>query len=140
MSHFAQVINGIVEQVIVAEQDFIDTLSDKENWIQTSYNTRGGIHYLPNSNTANPDQSGALRKNYAGIGYSYDATNDAFIPPQQYASWTLDKFSFNWDPPIPYPNDGKVYVWNESNLSWEEFVPTTNDAQTLAENALKNGS
>lgn len=122
MANFAEVINSVVQQVIVAEQDFINTLPNPQNWIQTSYNTYGGIHYKPNVVPREPseDQSKALRKNYAGIGYTYNLEKDAFIPPQPYLSWTLDNFSCLWDPPVPYPTDGKMYNWDEATLSWVE--------------------
>lgn len=121
MAHFAKVENNIVQQVIVAEQDFIGSgiVGNPSNWYQTSYNTSGGIYYTPNTSTPDPDQSKAFRKNYAGIGYSYDATRDAFIPPQPYPSWVLNDFSCLWDPPIPFPNDGKEYIWNETTQSWD---------------------
>jgi hypothetical protein len=122
MANFAEVINSVVQQVIVAEQDFINTLPNPQNWIQTSYNTYGGIHYKPNVVPREPseDQSKALRKNYAGIGYTYNVEKDAFIPPQPYLSWTLDNFSCLWNPPVPYPTDGKMYNWDEATLSWVE--------------------
>ena len=84
MSHFAKIVNGKVTQVIVAEPEFFTTFIDSSpgTWLQTSYNTRGGIHYDPATGEASSDQSKALRKNYAGIGYSYDTTLDAFIPPK----------------------------------------------------------
>jgi len=116
MSHFAKVEDGIVVEVIVAEQDFIDTLDG--TWIKTSYNTRMGVHYAPNSNT--PDDGVALRKNYAGVGYSYDSDRDAFIPPQPYPSWVLNEDTCCWDSPIAYPNDGLFYKWNEETESWVE--------------------
>jgi hypothetical protein len=118
MSHFAKVNNGIVEQVIVAEQDFFLTFVDNSpgEWIQTSYNTRGGIHY---GEDGKPDGGIALRKNYAGIGYSYDPIIDAFIPPQPYPSWNLDLETCLWYPSTPYPDDGKSYAWNELNKSWD---------------------
>jgi hypothetical protein len=120
MSHFAKVNNGIVEQVIVAEPEFFQTFVDSSpgEWIQTSYNTRGGIHYQPNSNTPSEDQSKALRKNYAGIGMIYDYERDAFMTPQPYPSWVLDEFSCLWEPPIPRPEDGNRYVWDEATISW----------------------
>ena len=92
MAHYAKVVNGIVERVIVAEAEFFDTFVDDTpgKWIQTSYNTRGGIHYEPNSNTPSSDQSKALRKNYAGVGFNYDSDNDAFYERQPYASWKLN--------------------------------------------------
>ena len=112
MSHFARVnAQGIVEQVIVAEQDFIDTLPDKTSWVQTSYNTHGGVHTLGGT---------PLRKNYAGIGYTYDADRDAFIPPKPYASWLLDDFTCQWQAPTPMPTDDKKYLWNEDQQNWIE--------------------
>ena len=120
MSHFAKVINGIVETVHAVEQDYIDTgaLGDPNNWVQTSYNTRGGVHYAPNSNE--PDGGVALRKNYAGKGYTYDQTRDAFIEPKPYPSWELDDDTCLWNPPTPYPDDGKDYAWDEDTTSWVE--------------------
>lgn len=125
MAHFAKVNNGIVEQVIVAEQEFFDTFVDSSPgvWIQTSYNTRGGVHYDPTTGEPSADQSKALRKNYAGIGYSYDATRDAFISPKPYASWLLDDDTCLWNAPVPCPTDGKRYQWDEPTTSWVE-VPT----------------
>lgn len=121
MAHFAKVNNGIVEQVIVAEPEFFDTFVDSSpgQWIQTSYNTRGGVHYDPATGEPSADQSKALRKNYAGIGYSYDATRDAFIPPKPYASWLLDEQTCLWNAPVAYPDDGGRYTWNESTQAWD---------------------
>jgi len=111
MSHFARVnAQGLVEQVIVAEQDFINTLLDASSWVQTSYNTHGGQH----------PEGRPLRKNYAGIGYKYDADRDAFIPPKPYASWILDDFTCQWQAPTPMPTDGKKYLWNEDQQNWIE--------------------
>jgi len=118
MSHFAKVENGIVTQVIVAEQDFIDT--QEGTWVQTSYNTHGGVHYSPETNQ--PDGGVALRKNYAGIGYTYDATRDAFISPQPYPSWNLNENTCLWEAPVPYPTDGQHYNWNEDTQQWEQVV------------------
>lgn len=120
MSHFAQVINGIVTQVIVAEQDFIDTFVDATTgeWLQTSYNTYGGVHYDPVTKEPSADQSKALRKNFAGVGFNYDAEKDAFIPFKPYNSWLLDNQSCLWIPPIPCPNDNYLYKWDEENLQW----------------------
>jgi hypothetical protein len=84
---------------------------------QTSYNTRAGVHYCADG-TPSADQSKAFRKNYAGIGYTYDEALDAFIPPQPYKSWVLNLESCNWEPPIPYPIDGNKYVWDESTMTW----------------------
>jgi hypothetical protein len=123
MGHYAKVNNGVVEQVIVAEADFFDNFVDTSpgQWIQTSYNTRGGVHYQPNSNTPSEDQTKALRKNFAGIGFTYDATRDAFYAPQPYASWTLDEDSCLWEPPVVYPDDGNAYYWDEPTTSWVLF-------------------
>lgn len=112
MAHFAQIDeNNIVIQVIVAEQDYIDSgvVGDPSKWIQTSYNTHGGQH----------PEGRPLRKNYAGIGYTYDPIRDAFIPPKPYASWILDEETCLWNPPILYPNDGNDYVWNEESVMWQ---------------------
>jgi hypothetical protein len=124
MGHFAKVSNGIVTRVIVAEADFFNNFVDDSpgQWIQTSYNTRGGVHYQPNTNEPSEDQSKALRKNYAGIGYSYDSTKDAFIPPQPFNSWTLNEDTCLWDSSVAYPEDGKLYKWNEEILNWEEVI------------------
>lgn len=122
MGHYAKVNNGVVETVIVAEADFFNTFVDDSpgEWIKTSYNTRGGVHYQPNSNTPSEDQSKALRKNYAGTGYIYDADRDAFYEPQPFDSWTLNEETCLWDPPVPEPDDGKHYKWNEETQTWEE--------------------
>ena len=120
MGHYAKVQNGIVSQVIVAEAEFFDTFVDSSpgQWIQTSYNTRGGIHYQPNSNTPSDDQTKALRKNYAGIGFTYDTAKDAFIPPQPFTSWTLNETTCLWEEPVAYPDDGNMYTWDETTTNW----------------------
>ena len=124
MGHFAKVNNGIVEQVIVAEPEFFQTFVDSSpgEWIQTSYNTRGGVHYQPDSNEPSADQTKALRKNYAGLGFTYDRTRDAFIPPKPYASWVLNETTCLWDSPVPFPTDGKKYQWDEVTTSWIEMT------------------
>ena len=113
MSHFAQIDgNNIVTQVLVIEQDVIDTglFGDPASWIQTSYNTNGGVHTLGGT---------PLRKNYAGIGYTYNASRDAFIPPKPFASWTLNEDTCQWEAPTPRPvEEGKIFVWNEETTSW----------------------
>jgi hypothetical protein len=119
MSHFAKVENGTVTQVIVAEQDVIDTGMFGSGWVQTSYNTRGGVHYNPETNEPSEDQSRALRKNYAGVGYTYDSERDAFIPPQPYASWVLDEVTCLWAAPVAMPTDDKQYSWDEESQSWK---------------------
>ena len=125
MAHFAKVLDSKVTQVIVAEQEFIDNLVEVEagRWIQTSYNTLGGIHYEPNSNyeTSSEDQTKALRKNYAGIGYTYDEDKDAFYAPQPYPSWILNETTCIWKAPVAYPTDGQKYTWNEETTSWDLF-------------------
>tara|TARA_E500000305_G_C3884184_1_gene171205 strand:+ start:195 stop:560 length:366 start_codon:yes stop_codon:yes gene_type:complete len=115
MSHFANIDNNnTVMSVIVAEQEHIDSLEGR--WIQTSYNTRSGVHYAPNSN--DPDGGVALRKNYAGIGYTYDESLDAFIPPKPYSSWLLDESTCQWNAPTPYPDDGNEYIWDDATQTW----------------------
>ena len=115
MAHFAKVVDGTVTQVIVAEPEFFETFVDSSpgQWIQTSYNTHGGVH----ANGGTP-----LRKNYAGIGYTYDAVRDAFIPPKPYASWILNDTTCLWDAPVAYPTDGKAYRWDEEAGNWVEVV------------------
>lgn len=123
MSHYAKVLNGKVVQVIVAEQEFFNTFVDTSpgNWIQTSYNTRGNVHY---GSDGQPDGGIALRANYAGIDYTYDATNDVFYAPQPYPSWTLNEESWRWIPPVAIPSDNglgnppKMYLWDESIKNW----------------------
>jgi hypothetical protein len=109
--HYAKVNNGIVEQVIVADEEFINVFVDDSpgEWIQTSFNTFGGEH----------SEGGVpLRKNYAGVGYTYDPIRDAFISPSSYPSWSLNDASCLWEPPTPYPSDEFNYSWNEETTSW----------------------
>jgi len=124
LSHFAKVNNGIVEQVIVAEPEFFDAFVDNSpgQWIKTSYNTRGGKHYDPETGELSADQTKALRKNYAGVGFTYDKTRDAFIPPQPFASWTLNEDSCLWEAPVAMPDDGKRYTWDEDTTAWVEVI------------------
>ena len=109
MAHYALIENGVVANVIVAEQDFIDTQSG--TWVQTSYNTQAGVHLLGGT---------PLRKNYAGIGYVYDAERDAFYAPSPYPSWVLDEDTCLWEAPVAHPNDGLDYTWDEATLTWIE--------------------
>ena len=112
MSHFARIDeNNIVTQVLVIEQDVVDTglFGNPSSWIKTSYNTSGGVHKLGGT---------PLRKNYAGIGYTYDVTRDAFIPPKPFNSWTLNEDACVYEAPIPMPNDEKMYIWDEETTSW----------------------
>lgn len=122
MGHYAKVRGGVVVEVIVADADFISSYVDNTpgNWIKTSYNTRGGIHYEPADNTQgqfqtqSADQTKALRYNFAGIGYIYDEDADAFYSPQPFESWTLNTTTYIWDAPLSYPTDGQRYRWDES--------------------------
>jgi hypothetical protein len=118
MSHYAKVVDGKVVQVIVAEAEFFETFVDSSpgTWLQTSYNTRGNVHYGANSNE--PDGGVAIRGNYAGIGYTYDQTNDVFYPPSPYPSWTINTSTWSWQAPTPMPSDGKQYTWDEATTSW----------------------
>ena len=122
MSHFAKLDeNNVVIFVTVGRQedDGLEaelTARTGDVYKQTSYNTRGGVHYTDGEPSA--DQSKALRFNYAGIGFSYDETRDAFIPPQPYASWVLDEATCQWVAPIPYPTDGATYTWDEQAGDW----------------------
>jgi len=126
MGHFAKVVSGKVTKVIVAEASFFDNFVDSSpgSWVQTSYNTRGGVHYEANSNNPSSDQSKALRGNYAGIGYTYDSTLDAFYSPQPFSSWNLDTGSYLWEAPVAYPTGDATgsysgsYEWNEDTTNW----------------------
>jgi hypothetical protein len=109
MSHYAQIKNGRVVEVIVAEQSFIDSLPDATAWRQTSIRTTGNTH----------PEGRPLRGNYAGVGYIYDGVNDVFYPPQPFPSWSLNTTTWHWVAPTEYPRDGQVYHWNESTQSWQ---------------------
>ena len=123
MSHYAQLDNNNVVVFVIhaksdgKENEFTD--STGEVWKQTSYNTHGGVHYNPETGEPSDDQSKALRFNYAGIGFTYDEERDAFIPPKPFESWVLDEASCLWVAPLPYPEDGASYYWNEELFSWE---------------------
>jgi hypothetical protein len=114
MAHWAKIENEIVTQVNVVEDDFIQANPDRYTgqWVKTSYNTHGGQHLLGGT---------PLRKNYAGIGYTYDSVRDAFIPQKPFDSWLLDEDTCQWNAPTPYPTDGKDYVWDEEQLNWKEI-------------------
>lgn len=124
MSHFAKLDdNNFVVFVTKgrAEDDGKENeLSARtgEIYKQTSYNTRGGVYHDPETNLPSADQSKAFRKNYAGIGFVYDEFRDAFIPPKPFASWVLNEQSCLWEAPIPAPQDGQFYDWDEENQSW----------------------
>lgn len=123
MAHYAKVLNGKVINSIVAEQDFMDNFVDSTpgEWIQTSYNTRGGVHYQSDGVTPSEDQSKALRKNFGSKGMEYDADADAFHEPQPFPSWTLNTTSYLWEPPVEEPTADETteYVWNEETTSWD---------------------
>ena len=136
MAHYAKVANGIVEQALVAEAGFFDTtITDNPTlvdnaitagrWIQTSYNTRGGVHYSSNydeDTKSYPTDGGTpLRKNFAGVGDTYDSVKDAFYAPQPYPSWTLDETTCLWESPVAKPDDGKRYEWDEATTNWKEI-------------------
>lgn len=112
MSHFAKVVDGKVTQVIVAEPEFFDTFVDSSpgTWIQTSYNTHGNQH----------PEGRPLRGNYAGVGYTYDATNDVFYAPKPFDSWVLNESTWLWEAPVAMPDDGKLYEWDEATTNWKE--------------------
>lgn len=112
MAHFAKIQNNIVETVIVAEQDFINSLPDYSSWIQTSYNTAGGVHRLGGI---------PLRKNFASVGYTYDTQRDAFIPPKPFESWLLNEETCLWESPVAVPNDNNKYYWDESIINWVPY-------------------
>ena len=121
MAHYAYLNeNNIVTMVIVGknEDEFPGNWEEYYGAKRTSYNTRGGIYYEPNTNEPALDQSKAFRKNYAGIGFTYDPVRDAFIPPKPFNSWVLNEQSCLWEAPVPYPNDGKIWVWDEDNKEW----------------------
>jgi hypothetical protein len=123
MAHYAKIENGIVTQVNVIEEDYFAANRETRytgTWVQTSYNTQGGVHYNPETGEPSADQSKALRKNYAGTGYTYDETRDAFIPPKPFNSWLLNEDTCYWNAPVPMPTDGKMYTWNEDNQEWTE--------------------
>ena len=111
MAHFAKVSDSLVTQVIVAEPEFFDTFVDTSagEWLQTSYNTHGGVH---------SDSGTPLRKNYAGVGYTYDKVRDAFIAPKPYPSWLLVEDTCQWEAPTAMPSDGKAYEWDEDTTTW----------------------
>ena len=115
MAHYAKVNEGIVEQIIVAEVEFFETFLDSSpgEWIQTSFNTYGGVH---------SDSGTPLRKNYAGVGFTYDLVRDAFYAPQPHPSWTLIESTCQWQAPVTYPDDDKSYEWNEATTNWVEVV------------------
>ena len=127
MAHFAKLDENNVVIFVTVGRDEDDGKEDEltartgDVYKQTSYNTRGGVHYQADG-TPSADQSKALRKNYAGLGYTYDAGRDAFIPPKPFNSWILNEQTCLWDAPVPMPTDGKRYTWDEATTSWLEMA------------------
>jgi len=138
MANFAKLGTGnIIEKVVVVSNDIATTeqagveflqnlYGDRAAWKQTSFNTRGGVHFTFTTDENNnniivesEDQSKSFRKNFAGIGYKYDQIRDAFIEPKPYPSWTLNETTCLWEPPVVKPNDGQIYSWNETNQTWD---------------------
>jgi hypothetical protein len=126
MAHFAEIDsdNKVVRVLVVSDTDAADghnflanTLGLGGTWVQTSYNTRGGVHYGADGK---PDGGTQVGFNYAGIGYTWDGTG--FAAPQPFPSWTLDKTTYTWTAPVAYPTDGKLYTWDEDKKSWDEVV------------------
>lgn len=115
MAHYAKVRDGVVVDVIVADADYFNDFIDNTagTWIQTSYNTYKGQH----ANGGTP-----LRKNFAGIGFTYDESRDAFIPPKPHDTWTLNETTCHWEAPITYPTDGKLYEWSDDTDNWVEMA------------------
>ena len=125
MAHYAVLDeNNIVTNIFVGKNEGEDGVDWEQyyNAKRTSYNTRGGVHYNQETQEPSVDQSKAFRKNYASIGFSYDESRDAFIPPQPYPSWTLIEETCFWEPPVAYPSDGQNYTWNEESQAWELLV------------------
>jgi hypothetical protein len=142
MAHFAQINDQyIVQQVLVITQDEINTgiWGDPTSWIQTSYNTRGGVYYTPDTDIPDSDQSKAFRKNYAGIGFTWSPngpSGEGFIPPSPYPSWVMNTTSYLWEAPIPMPNSPPFYQWDEATVSWIEVSGPFGD--TTAPGAAPN--
>ena len=127
MAHFAKLDQNNVVVFVTVGRDEDNGKEDQltartgDVYKQTSYNTRGGVYYDPTTNEPSVDQSKAFRKNYAGLGYTYDYDRDAFIPPKPFNSWVLNETSCLWEAPVPMPTDGKRYIWNEETVSWDEL-------------------
>jgi hypothetical protein len=124
MAHYAKIVKGKVVEIACVDEDYFENNKKTRytgTWVQTSYNTKGGIHYDSQTGLPSQDQTKALRKNYAGIGYIYDKDKDAFYAEQPFASWTLNEQSCIWEAPVSYPDITKIYKWNEEQLTWEEI-------------------
>jgi len=130
MAHFALVNSQYIVQAVFVgrDEDNEQELSERTGkmYKQTSYNTRGGVHYDPQTGQPSADQSKALRKNYAGIGYTYDSSRDAFIPPRVFPSWVLNETTCNWEAPVPVPESGN-WIWDEESLSWVPQTPPASE-------------
>lgn len=131
MAHFAKLdaTCTVIEVLVGRDEDEGKELQlctrTGDTYRQTSYNTRGGVHYT--NGEPSSDQSKAFRKNFAGIGFKYDSDRDAFIPPKPYPSWVLNETTCDWEPPVTYPDDGRFYIWNESTKSWDERTDAPTD-------------
>ena len=127
MAHFAKLDQNNIVVFVTVGRDEDNGKEDQltartgDVYKQTSYNTRGGVYYDPTTNQPGTDQTKAFRKNYAGLGYTYDYDRDAFIPPKPFNSWVLNETSCLWEAPVPMPTDGKRYIWNEETVSWDEL-------------------
>jgi len=129
MSYFAKVKDGKVIDMLVAEQDFVDSYSDGKAgvWIQCSYNVIGGVYYDPStgepaetqSDFINDENPARKRKNYPSVGWNYDITRDAFYDIQPYPSWTLNETTCEWEPPVDRPDYDNIYTWNEETQTWD---------------------
>jgi hypothetical protein len=122
MANWAEIdSNNVVTRVVVTDNNapegdegyswLVNNLGG--NWVKTSYNTAAGSHLLGGT---------PFRKNYAGIGFTYDEDLDAFIPPKPFDSWLLNEVRYQWEAPTPYPQDGKEYEWSEEDLTWKEVI------------------
>jgi hypothetical protein len=126
MAHFARIKNNIVDAIIVGDDDMFTTdkhiwiVGGGDEWIQTSYNTRHGVHLDPITLQPSEDQSKALRKNFAQIGDTYDREKDAFIPKCMWKNWVLNEFKCTYEPPVPYPQGDKYHEWDDVNICWKE--------------------
>jgi len=132
MAHFAEIdsLNKVIRVLVVDNsiQDGAAYLTELLGglWVQTSYNTHGGVHYGPDGK---PDGGQQIGYNFAGIGFNYDTTANAFYSPQPYPSWILDTTTYLWNSPVPYPTDGQTYYWDESTISWQLGNTKNNSAQ-----------
>ena len=113
MAHWAQIVSDTVTKVVTGESP-----PEEGTWVKTSYNMRGGVYFASSDQSVISGDEARERKNYAGVGYSYDGTG--FSPPKPYDNWTLNDNSYLWEPPVTSPDDGKKYEWNQNENSWDE--------------------